>query len=51
MVPELVKLLGGNPEAEIHESTEFDRLYIVSISGEGCISSVLLRYGRFCNAD
>lgn len=43
--PEMVKLLGGNPGSEIDETSEYDRLYIVTIENKKT-STVLLRYGR-----
>jgi hypothetical protein len=42
--PDMVRLLGGDPQGPINES-EYDRLYIVTIIG-GNASSVMLRYGR-----
>jgi phosphohistidine phosphatase SixA len=44
--PSMVSLLGGNPESEINEANEFDRLYIVTDSGNGNVSSILIRYGH-----
>lgn len=43
--PELVQLLGGNPGSEIEESSEYDRLYILSADDAGKVNTVLLRYG------
>lgn len=43
--PTLVSLLGGNPEIEMIEENEFDRLYIVIDSDFGNTSSILMRYG------
>lgn len=43
--PELVELLGGEPGAPIDEASEYDRLYIVTISPGGQVTTVLLRYG------
>lgn len=43
--PSMVRLLGGDPSTEINEKSEYDRLYIVTNSGDGNISSVLIRYG------
>jgi len=43
--PALVELLGGDPRAEIDESAEYDRLYIVTIGPDGTSKSALLRYG------
>lgn len=45
--PSLVSLLGGESGTEINEAAEYDRLYIVSDSGNGFVSSSLIRYGRF----
>lgn len=42
--PELVEALGGDPHGPIDES-EYDRLYIVVISGDE-VSTVLLRFGE-----
>lgn len=43
--PELVAALGGEPGDPIEEEHEYDRLYIVTISPGGEVSTVLLRYG------
>jgi phosphohistidine phosphatase SixA len=43
--PNLVELLGGDPVSEIDEKSEYDRLYMVTITKDGTVSSVLLRYG------
>ena len=43
--PDVVKLLGADPGPEIDEEHEFDRLYIVTIDGDGMAKSVILRYG------
>ena len=43
--PSMVSLLGGDPGAEINEKNEYDRLYIVTDSGDGNINSILIRYG------
>ena len=43
--PSMVDLLGGDPGTEINEKSEYDRLYIVTDSGDGNISSILIRYG------
>lgn len=42
--PDLVGLLGGDPGAEINEAAEYDRLYVLQISG-GTVESELRRYG------
>jgi phosphohistidine phosphatase SixA len=44
--PQLAGLLGGSAVSEINEKSEYDRLYIVSISANGDVSSVLMRYGN-----
>jgi phosphohistidine phosphatase SixA len=44
--PPMVKLLGGDPVSEIDELGEFDRLYVVTVAGDGTASSVMLRYGK-----
>jgi phosphohistidine phosphatase SixA len=44
--PELVGLLGGEPGPAIDEQSEYDRLYLLSISPDGSVNSVLLRYGE-----
>ena len=44
--PALVKLLGGDPGAEINEEGEFDRLYIVTVAKDKSVNSVMLRYGN-----
>jgi hypothetical protein len=41
---ELVTLLGGEPGTEIEESSEYDRLYILTINPSG-VTTLLLRYG------
>ena len=43
--PELTALLGGEAGTEIDEPGEYDRLYVVTIDGNGDASSALLRYG------
>jgi phosphohistidine phosphatase SixA len=43
--PSMVELLGGSPGSPIDEKAEYDRLYIVTIGGDGVVSSVMLRYG------
>jgi phosphohistidine phosphatase SixA len=42
--PQLVEALGGDPGGPIEEM-EYDRLYIVTLSGEGA-STVLIRFGE-----
>jgi phosphohistidine phosphatase SixA len=44
--PELVKLLGGEPGTAIDEATEYDRLYILTITKQGDLFTELLRYGK-----
>lgn len=44
--PAMVKLLGGNPGSEINEESEYDRLYIVTIAGDGTANSIMIRYGN-----
>jgi broad specificity phosphatase PhoE len=41
---ELVTLLGGDPGPEIEESSEYDRLYILTINSSG-VTTLLIRYG------
>lgn len=43
--PNLVKLLGGDGVSKINDAGEYDRLYMVTITKDGTVSSVLLRYG------
>jgi phosphohistidine phosphatase SixA len=49
--PQLVEALGGDPGAEIDESIEFDRLYVVTIGADGAVTTVLQRYGSPTPAD
>jgi len=42
--PELVRLLGGDPGSPIEESSEYDRLYVVTVDESG-VTTVLMRYG------
>ena len=44
-VPQLVELLGGKAGAPIDEATEYDRLYVVTVT-KGRARSELRRYGR-----
>ncbi len=44
--PELTKLLGGEPGAEIDEKGEYDRLYVVTIGKDGTANSATMRYGE-----
>ena len=48
--PMLVEILGGEPGLPIAEATEYDRLYILTIS-KGGVNTVLLRYGRSCSSE
>jgi broad specificity phosphatase PhoE len=43
--PQMAGLLGGDPVSEINEAVEYDRLYIVTISGGGSVNSIMMRYG------
>lgn len=43
--PEMVALLGGEPGTPIDEESEYDRLYVVTVTG-GEVSTLLLRYGE-----
>ena len=44
-IPDLVALLGGKPGAPIVEATEYDRLYVVTVT-KGRARSELRRYGE-----
>jgi len=44
--PEMVRLLGGEPGEPIDEKTEFDRLYVVTLTPGRPVSTVLLHYGE-----
>lgn len=44
-IPDLVDLLGGKPGAPIVEATEYDRLYVVTVT-KGRVKSELRRYGE-----
>ncbi|KCZ83230.1 phosphoglycerate mutase family protein [Hyphomonas adhaerens MHS-3] len=44
-IPDLVKQLGGKPGAPIVEATEYDRLYVVTVT-KGRAKSELRRYGE-----
>ncbi|MES2149518.1 MAG: phosphoglycerate mutase family protein [Pseudomonadota bacterium] len=41
-VPELVRLFGGKPGAEIDEKNEFDRLYQLIVGADGSVATVML---------
>jgi len=41
---ELVTLLGGDPGTEIEETSEYDRLYILTINASS-VTTLLIRYG------
>lgn len=43
--PQLVEALGGEPGSEINEASEYDRLYVVEISGDGMVRTELRQYG------
>lgn len=49
--PAAVELLGGEPGSEIDEKTEYDRLYVVTVGGDGAVSTVLMRYGARRNLE
>lgn len=42
--PALVQALGGDPQGPIDES-EYDRMYIVHIDGDGAVTTTLIRFG------
>ena len=44
--PKLVELLGGDPGQPIDESAEFDRLYTVTLSEDGSVTTHQSRYGN-----
>jgi phosphohistidine phosphatase SixA len=44
--PPMVELLGGRPGPAIDEKGEYDRLYIVTVGGNGAAISVMMRYGE-----
>jgi probable phosphoglycerate mutase len=44
-VPELVVLLGGDGGPPIDEAAEYDRLYVVTRTGDGAVQTELRRYG------
>ena len=43
--PQLVELLGGDPGEPIDEPSEYDRMYVITISPDGTVHSMTLRYG------
>ena len=43
--PELVRLLGGEPGPPIHEPSEYDRLYVVTLPESGPATTLVLRFG------
>lgn len=43
--PRMVDLLGGDPGSDAIADEEYDRLYLVSVSREGEVNTLLLRYG------
>ena len=40
-----VELLGGEPGFTIEEGSEFDRLYVATVSARGEVTAILMRYG------
>jgi hypothetical protein len=46
----MVEILGGEPGPAIVEATEYDRLYMLTIS-KGEVNTVLLRYGKSCSSE
>jgi len=40
----MVKLLGGDPGSPIDDGSEFDRVYVLSVTPGGAVNTVLLRY-------
>lgn len=48
--PVMVEILGGKPGVPIVEANEYDRLYILTITGNG-VNTVLLRYGKPCSSE
>ena len=40
-----VELLGGDPGFPLDEGSEFDRLYVVTVSARGEVTTILMRYG------
>lgn len=44
--PQMAELLGGDGGPEIDEAGEYDRLYMLSISADGGVDTVLLRFGQ-----
>ena len=49
--PALVGQLGGDPDSAIDEGEEYDRLYVVTVGPDGYVSSVLMRYGAWVQAE
>lgn len=47
--PELATLLGGDAVSPINDAKEFDRLYIVTVTADDGVSSILMRYGKAYN--
>jgi phosphohistidine phosphatase SixA len=43
--PVLANLLGGKAVSEINEAREYDRIYIIQVSNNNYVSSILMRYG------
>ena len=48
--PAMVEILGGKPGVPIVEATEYDRLYILTITNDE-VNTVLLRYGKPCSSE
>ncbi len=44
--PAMVKLLGSDPGSRINDESEYDRLYIVTITNDNFTNCVMLRYGN-----
>lgn len=43
--PQMTDLLGGDYISPINEAGEYDRLYVVTLAGDGTVTSELERYG------
>jgi hypothetical protein len=44
--PELVEILGGKPGPPIDDANEYDRLYVVTITEDGAVTTEMRRYGE-----
>ncbi len=42
----MAELLGGKPGSPIDDKSEYDRLYILTVSDDGSSTTVMLRYGK-----